>query len=146
MAVVMDTSLPELRFMRTMLERGGQLGDIVEPAGGRSGMAAATRKLCGKIVRAEAGKGVVFAEDAAVPVCIANKHVGIRAVHGVTIAGIEEACRSLGINLLVLEYARLTTYQMRQMIDRLMSGATSPPPETLATIANIEQGGGRADW
>ncbi|NLE57471.1 MAG: RpiB/LacA/LacB family sugar-phosphate isomerase [Planctomycetes bacterium] len=146
LAVVMDPSLAELRFMRTMLDRGGYLAEVIEPVGGRSGIVAATRRLCGKIARREVEKGVVFAADGPVPVCVANKHNGVRAALGVNIPMVEEACRSLGINLLVLEYMTLTPYQVKQMIDRLLAGPTSPPPETLAGIEVIEQGGGRADW
>ncbi|HPD30668.1 MAG TPA: RpiB/LacA/LacB family sugar-phosphate isomerase [Phycisphaerae bacterium] len=144
LAVVMDPSLSELRMMRAMLDRGGQLAEVIEPAGGRSGMLAATRRLCGKIARGEVAKGVVFAADGPVPVCVANKHNGVRAALGVNIPMTEEACRSLGINVLVLEYPTLTPYQMKQMIDRLLAGA-SPPAEMLAEIEAVEQGGGRAD-
>lgn len=146
LAVVMDPSLAELRLMRTMLDRGGRLAEVIEPVGGRSGILAATRRLCGRIARREAAKGVVFAADGPVPVCVANKHNGVRAALGVNIPMVEEACRSLGINVLVLEYPTLTPYQMKQMIDRLLAGPTSPPAETLANIENIEQGDGRADW
>jgi len=145
LAAVMDPSLPELRLMRTMLDRGGRLAEVIEPDGGRKGIPAATRQLCGRIARGEVAKGVVFAADGPVPVCVANKHNGVRAALGVNIPMVEEACRSLGINVLVLEYPTLTPYQMKQMIDRLLAGSAGPPQETAAAIEAIEQGGGRAD-
>ncbi len=145
LAVVMDPSLPELRLMRTMLDRGGRLAEVIEPDGGRKGIAAAIRQLCGKVARGEVAKGVVFAADGPVPVCVANKHNGVRAALGVNIPMVEEACRSLGINVLVLEYPTLTPYQMKQMIDRLLAGPANPPQETATVIGAIEQGGGRAD-
>jgi ribose 5-phosphate isomerase RpiB len=145
LAAVMDPSLPELRLMRTMLDRGGRLAEVIEPDGGRKGIAAATRQLCGRIARGEVAKGVVFAADGSVPVCVANKHNGVRAALGVNIPMTEEACRSLGINVLVLEYPTLTPYQMKQMIDRLLAGPAGPPQETAGAIEAIEQGGGRAD-
>ena len=146
LAAVMDTSLAELRSVRTMLDRRGGLADVIEPKNGRAGMAAATRRLCGQIARKEATRGVVIAQDAALPVVIANKHVGVRAALGTDIPTVEQACRELGINVLVIEYPTKTVFQMRQMIDRMMAGATSPHAEIAATIENIEQGGGRADW
>ncbi len=145
LAAVMDTSLPELRTMRSMLDRGGRLAEVIEPTGGRGGILAATRQLCGRIARREVAKGVVFAADGPAPVCVANKHDGVRAALGVNIPMVEEACRSLGINVLVLEYPTLTPYQMKQMIDRLLAGPASPPPETAGQIETVEQGGGRAD-
>jgi ribose 5-phosphate isomerase RpiB len=146
LAVVMDGSLPEMRAMRAMLDRQGGLGEVIDPAAGAGGLASATRRLCGMIVRKEASKGVVFAADGAVAVCVANKHNGVRAALGTNLPAVEDACRELGANVLVVEYPRQTTYQVRQMIERLRNGATAPRPETAATIAAIEEGGGRADW
>ncbi len=146
LAAVMDASLAEMRAVRSMLDRRGGLAEVIEPVGGRSGMSAAIRRLCGKIARREVAKGVVFCQDAAVPVCIANKHNGVRAAQGSDLPGVEEACRELGINVLVIEYPRQTSYQMAQMIERLVRGPTSARAEVGASINVIEQGGGRADW
>jgi len=146
LAVVMDPTLAEMRAVRSLLDRRGGLADVIEPVGGRGGLAASTRRLCGKISRREVERGVVFAQDAAVPLCIANKHNRIRAALGLDIPSVEEACRELGINVLVIEYPNQTTYQMDQMIERFVKGPTSARPEIGATIEVIEQGGGRADW
>ncbi len=146
LAAVLDAALPELRAVRSMLDRKGLLGEVIEPVGGRSGIAAATRRLCGRIARREALKGVVFAPDAAVPVLIANKHNAVRAAYGGDLPMVEEACRSLGINVLVIEYPRQSAYMMTQMIERLLKGPTCALPEIGATISVIESGGGRADW
>jgi len=121
------------------------VAEVIESQGGQSGISAATRQLCEKIARREAAKGVVFARDGALPVCIANKHNGIRAALGVNVPMVEEACRELGINVLIVEYPTQTTYLMKQMIERLVKGPTAVRPETAAMIEAIEQGGGRAD-
>lgn len=146
LAVVMDPSTAEMRAIRAMLDRMGGLVDVIEPAGGRSGIPAATRRLCGKIARREVAKGVVFAQDGAVPVCVANKHNGVRAALAMNVPMVEEACRELGVNLLVIELPGQSTWSMRQMIERLLKGPTAPRPELVATLESIEQGGGRADW
>src|SRR2546421_504442 len=91
LAVVMDHSLPELRPIRTMLDRDGGLVEVIEPVGGASGTAAATRRLCGKVSRKEAAKGIVFAQDGCVSLCVANKHRGIRAAMATSIPGVQEA-------------------------------------------------------
>jgi ribose 5-phosphate isomerase RpiB len=143
LAVVMDSGLSEMRPIRAMLERTGGLAEVIEPVGGRSGVSGATRRLCGKIARREAAKGVVFAQDGALAACIASKHRGIRAALGCSVPMVEEACRQLGINLLVIEYPRQTTWQIRQMIERLVAGPTSPPAETAAMLEAIEQSGGK---
>jgi hypothetical protein len=146
LAAVLDASLPELRSVRSMLDRRGVLAEVIEPAGGRQGIVAATRKLCGKIARREVLKGVVFAPDAAGPVMVANKHNTVRAAYGGDLPMVEEACRSLGINVLVIEYPRQSSYMMTQMVDRLLKGPTCALPEIGAAINVIESGGGRADW
>ena len=146
LAVVMDPSLPEMRAIRAALDRSGGLTEVIEPVVGPSGMAAATRRLCGKVFRKEVDRGIVFAQDGCVPVCVANKHNGIRAALGTSIPHVEEACRQLGVNVLVIEYPALSTYQIRQMIERVMKGSTAPQPELSANISAIEAGGGRADW
>ncbi len=146
LAVVMDPKVPELRMMRTMLDRAGGLVDVIEPTVGAGAMAAATRKLCSRIRRGEASKGVVFAGDGAVAACVANKFAGIRAALGACVPMVEEAVRELGINVLVIEYPHQTPYLMRQMVDRFAAGRTMPRPEVAAMISEIEQGGGRADW
>jgi len=71
--------------MRTLLDRAGGLMNVIEPATSAGGIAAATRRLCGVVRRGEAAKGVVFAADGAVPVCVANKCMGIRAALGVCV-------------------------------------------------------------
>ncbi|HOW71691.1 MAG TPA: RpiB/LacA/LacB family sugar-phosphate isomerase [Phycisphaerae bacterium] len=146
LGVVMEPKLPEIRAVRTMLDRAGGLSEIIEPAAGRGGLSAATRRLCGMVSRKQVAKGVVLAQDGAVPVCVANKHTGIRAALGVNVPMVEEACRELGINVLVLEYPAQTPYQMRQMIERFLAGPTAAQVEIGAIISDLEQGGGRADW
>lgn len=146
LAAVLDASVPELRAVRSMLDRRGVLAEVIEPAGGRSGIPAATRRLCGKIARREVLKGVIFAPDAAAPLLIANKHNSVRAAYGGDLPMVEEACRSLGANVLVIEYPRQSSYMMTQMIERLIKGPTCASPEIGAMINVIESGGGRADW
>jgi len=146
LAVVLDPAILELRMIRSVLDRRGGLSEVIEPAGGRSGITSATRRLCGKIARRKVGKGIVFTQDGALPVCIANKHNGIRAAMGIDVPMVEDACRELGINVLIIEYMNRTTHQMKQMIDRFLAGPTAAHPETAAAVEVIEQGGGRADW
>jgi hypothetical protein len=144
-AVVMDAKLPEMRALRTMLDREGGLAEVIEPGPGVAGTAAATRRMCRMVREGQAAKGVVFAVDGAVPVCVANKLRGIRAALGMNVPMVEEAARDLGINVLVIEYPTLTPYLMKQMIRRLTAGARAPRPELAEVLRAIEQGDGDAD-
>ena len=145
LAVVMDPALPELRLMRAILDRRGGLAEVIEPAHGRRGVAEAVRQLCDALRQKRVAKAVAFVLDGALPVCLANKYPGVRAALGMNLPMAEEAIRSCGANLLVLEYPTLTTYQMRQMVERLMAGPSAPPAEMLAVIEAVEREAGRAD-
>jgi len=145
LAVVMETKLPEMRALRMMLDRDGGVAEVIEPGPGLAGVAAATRRLCGMVRDGQVAKGVVFAVDGAVPVCIANKLRGIRAALGMNVPMVEEAARDLGINVLVIEYPTLTPYLMKQMIWRLVSAARTPKPELAEAIRAVEQGDDDAD-
>jgi len=126
----------EAKVLEVMTAALAQTGD---------GVVSATRQLCGMIRREEVAKGVVFAQDGPVPVCIANKFAGVRAALGTNAATVEEACRELGINVLVIEYPTQTPYQIKEMIARLMAAPTAARKEVAAVIADIEQGAGRAN-
>ena len=129
----------------TMIARLEVPGEVIEPAPGRDGAASATRQLCSMIRRQEIAKGVVFAQDGSVPACVANKHAGVRAALGANTAMVEEACRELGINVLVIEYPLQTPFQMKEMIARFMAAPSGARKEVAAMIETIEQGDGRAD-
>ena len=128
LAAVLDPALPEMRAIRAMLERLNGPVEIIAPAaGGLAPLAAAVRRLCGKINRREVSKGAVFAGDASVALVVANKHDGIRAALGASLTGVEEACRELGINVLVVDTHGHAMFQTRQMMERLLAGPTSAP-------------------
>ncbi|GMU21132.1 MAG: hypothetical protein AMXMBFR13_12250 [Phycisphaerae bacterium] len=147
LAVVMDPNAPQMRSMRAVLDRAGGLKEVIVPAAaGAVPMVAAVRRLCGKIFRKEVTKGVVFAADPAVPLVVVSKHHGLRAALGSSVPAVEDACRELGINVLVIDAAGQALFQTRQMIERFLTGPTSPPPEMLAAIEAIEWRGGREDW
>lgn len=146
LALVMEPKLPEMRAARMLLDRSGLVAEVIEPPLGPGGYLSATRRLCGKISRKEVHRGIIFAPDAAMPVCVANKHRRIRAALGMNVPMVAEACRDLGINVLVIEYPHTNPYQMKQMVLRFLAGGTSAPPETAAAIEIIEQAGGETDW
>jgi ribose 5-phosphate isomerase RpiB len=147
LAVVMDPARAEMRAVRAVLERLAGPVEVIAPAANGTGpLASAVRRLCGKINRREVSKGVVFTADPAVPLVVANKHDGIRAAIACSLMGVEEACRELGVNVLVVDTKAHAMYLTRQMIERLMAGPTSAPPEIAAMIEATERSGGREDW
>jgi hypothetical protein len=144
LVAVLDPAVTELRLMRSMLDRDGGLVEVIEPGPGYAGVIGATRQLCDRLLQNKAAHGVLFVQDAALPLCIANKHAGVRAAMAVSVPFVEEAARSLGINVLILEYPGLTTYQMKQMVNRLRSAPSSPPADTAEAISTLEKGADHA--
>jgi hypothetical protein len=147
LAVVLDPARAEMRAIRATIERLAGPVEVIAPAANGVGpLASAVRRLCGKINRREVGKGVVFTADPCVPLVVANKHDGIRAAPGNGLMAVDEACRELGVNVLVVDTKAHALFQTRQMIERLMAGPTSAPAEMAATIEATERSGGREDW
>ncbi len=146
LGVVLDTALPEMRAIRSMLERAnGPVGIIAPSGGGVMPLAKAVRQLCGRITSGGASKGAIFAADVCVPLVVANKYHGIRAALATGVTAVEEACRELGINVLIVDTKSHAMFQTRQMIQRLLAGGGSAPPEMKALIEAVEWRGGRED-
>lgn len=147
LAAVLDPGQPSMRAVRSLLERLFGTVEVIAPASpGVGPLASAIRRLCGKIRRREVARGVVLTLDMGVALTVANKHDGIRAVLGTGLAAVEEAGRELGANVLVIDTRVQATFLIRQMVERLMNGPSSPPPEMLAMLESIERSDGREDW
>ncbi|GMV95916.1 MAG: RpiB/LacA/LacB family sugar-phosphate isomerase [Phycisphaerae bacterium] len=145
--VVLDPAQPAMRAALALVERIAGSAELIAPAAGGPGpLASAVRRLCGKVNRREVARGVVFTPDPVVPLIVANKHDGVRAVLGTCLPAVETACRELGANVLVIDATRHATHLTRQMVERLMSGPTCPPAEMAAVLEAIERSGGREDW
>jgi hypothetical protein len=146
LAVVLDPALPEMRAIRSMLERASGPVEIIAPSGGGlAPLAKAVRRLCGMIASGEMGKGAVFAADVCVPLVVANKYHGIRAALGTGVTAVEDACREVGANVLIVDTRSHAMYQTRQMVQRLLAGSASASAEMKALIEAVEWRGGRED-
>lgn len=146
LAVVLDPAQPSMRAVMAMLEKMGSFEVIPPAATGVGPLASAVRRLCGKVHRREVTKGIVFTPDAFLPMVIANKHHGVRAILGTCLPAVQNACREMAANVLVIDTSHHAAYQTRQMIERLMAGPTAPPAEISATLEALERSGGREDW
>ncbi len=120
MPVVIDLGTPMMRSVLTSLERLAGGVETIDPSVKSGGLVSALRKLCDEVSAGRRARGVVFTEDGALAACVANKFRGVRAAVGANLPSVEQAARSFGVNVLVIEPSRQTTYQIRQMVERFL--------------------------
>jgi hypothetical protein len=119
--IVIDLGSPGMRSLFAALERKLGTVETIDPSEKAGGPIPAVRKLCADVAGGRATRGLVFLDDAALPVCLANKVPGVRAALGTTLPAVEQAVRQVAINVLVIEPSRLTVHQIRQMVDRFVT-------------------------
>ncbi len=121
MPVVIDLKVPMMRSLLMTLERSLGAVETIDPSDKAGGPVAAVRKLCAGVAAGRSARGIVFAEDGSLPVCLANKTKGVRAALGISLPSVEQAVRQFAINVLVIEPAHQTLHQVRQMVERFVS-------------------------
>lgn len=140
--IVIDLTVPMLRSVLATLERTLGTVETIDPSAKAGGVIPAVQALCTNVKGGQASRGVIFCDDGALAVCIANKCAGVRAALATSVPAVEQAVRQLAINVLVLEASQQTMHQVRQMVQRFVSlrpgdGAA----KALAAIAAMEGGG-----
>lgn len=75
--------------------------------------------------------GVLLTRYAAIGVCAANRHSGVRAVCGVEAGQAASDTASLGANLLVINPRQTPPYQLHKMIQEFYQTGVRPCPEGL---------------
>jgi hypothetical protein len=73
------------------------------------------RRLADRIV-AERRCAVLLTSQPAVALCVANRRRGVRAAWGWSVAAAAAATRAIGANLLVVDPAAQSVFQMRRMV------------------------------
>jgi len=89
---------------------------------------AAVDRLAAEVVQ-PGTLGLLVTEHIAAALCLANRHRGVRAVSGADAAAIAATVAAVGANLLVLDPAVGSQYQLRQIITEFCRGGTRPCPE-----------------
>ena len=82
---------------------------------------------------ARGGKqGLLLTGQTMAAICVANRVKGVRAVGAQSVRDVHAAMVEVGVNLLVVDPARLTQFEMRRMVAELQRGKRNCPP-TLAS-------------
>ena len=71
--------------------------------------------------------GLVLTDRPAVAICLANRRASVRAAWGVSVASVREAMQLIGANLLVLNPAQHSVYELRGMIREFLGGGHDCP-------------------
>jgi ribose 5-phosphate isomerase RpiB len=98
------------------------------------GLADVLQRLTQAIVE-QRRHGVLFTQQPAAAVCVANRRRGVRAAHGWGVAAMADATRSIGANLLVVNPAAHSVFQLRRMIREFAAaGVRECPAEWQAAL------------
>lgn len=143
--IVIDLKVPMLRSLLITLERSLGSAETIDPSEKSGGVIAAVRKLCGGVAAGQFSRGIVFADDGNLPVCVANKCRGIRAAMGMCVPSVEQAVRQFAANVLVIEPGHQTMHQIRQMVQRFVSLRASDSARAALEAITAMEGAGDAN-
>lgn len=77
------------------------------------------------------GLAMLITGEAAAAVCLANRQRGVRAALSASVDAVEAAVASVGPNLLVVDPAAKTVFELRQIVRRWLRDGKPACPETL---------------
>ena len=118
-ATVIDQAIAGLRKQKQQVEQlprlplAEQIDALVDPVvrGGR--------------------RGVLVTSEVSAALCLANRHGGIRAVLGTTKNNVRRDVERLAANLLVVDPAARSTFEVMQLIGEFAKAEAGPVPESL---------------
>ncbi len=112
--------------LMAVLERDGVRVDL-ESA---TCLIATTDALAAELRRGDT-VGLILTRRPAVALCLANRHAGVRGVMGLDAPQTAADLAAVGGNLLAVDWAARTLFQMKQMITELLRGAPRACPDEL---------------
>lgn len=91
----------------------------------------ATDRLAEAVADSDA-LGLLLTRHTAAGLCLANRHAGVRAVTGPDAPAVLAAVEAVGANVLVLDPAQLTLFQLKKMVAGFFRGGVRVCPAELA--------------
>jgi len=89
-------------------------------------------KLCCRVKHD--GVGLLITSSAAAALCLANRQSGVRAALAVNVAAVEGAVSAIGANLLVVDPAGKSLFELRQIVRQWLRGGRPACPAALETL------------
>ncbi len=112
--------------LTTMLRREGMPVELETS----TCLIATTDALAAEVRRGRA-VGLILTRQPAVALCLANRHVGVRAVIGLDAPQVAADLAAMGGNVLAVDWSNRTLFQIKQMTSELCRGAPRDCPEEL---------------
>ena len=78
--------------------------------------------------------GLLLTSETAAALCLANRRPGVRAVAATSVAATPRAVRSVGANLLAVDPAGRTMFEMQRIISQFVAGAPYACPAEYAKV------------
>jgi hypothetical protein len=135
---IQDRPEPLVQSAVKSLERDGvPLKELHVPAESSACRWAAAVAQC--VAGGECTGGVVFCQDAGLVCCVVNKFAGLRAVAVASAAQAGRAMAALGANVIAVELAGRTFYEIRQVLRTVcLPGAPVCPPGIACTLKELD--------
>jgi hypothetical protein len=102
---------------------------------------AAIKLLVGQLNSKKAAGGVLVMKNPSPGLLYANRNSALRAVSASTLAALDEAIHTISPNVLVIEHARLTVQQIKNMIVRFGRSGPGPGETLLGELREMAQCG-----
>jgi ribose 5-phosphate isomerase RpiB len=101
-------------------------------------MAGSAQALAEAVVRGTYAGGILFAADAALACCIANKIAGIRAAAVLSVLQVTRAKKTLGANVFVVDVPGRTFFELRQMLRAIVVDGGRCPDEVGRILKELD--------
>ena len=116
--------------LKTIDEEAGGIERI-----GASGLLESVEQLHDRVGRDDL-PAVLLTTEPVAAVCLANRRERLRAVWAADGAAVQQGCRSIGANLLVLDPTAHNGHELRSLIRQFLQGAHQCPPRWRAALAD----------
>ena len=98
----------------------------------KTGLTTVVDEMCAQVSKG-GHLGLLFTGRTAAALCLANRCRGVRAAIGADAGQIEQAVAEVGVNLLVVEPARRSTFELMKMTREFLRGGERRCPEQLCS-------------
>jgi hypothetical protein len=120
---VAQTAYDPAGLLRSVMQQGVEIQRLAQ-----TGLLSVIDELTEQVSRG-GSLGLLLTEDLAAALCLANRVRGVRAAASGDVAALGRAIRSIGVNLLVVEPAGRSPFQLRQMVTEFCRGPYTCPAE-----------------
>jgi len=124
-----ETNFDATKLVARLRETGVEVEQLA-----RTGLATVSAEI-GEGVALSGKLGLILTGNGSAAACLANRRRGVRAVLASRIEDVERAVKTMGANLLVVEPARVSLFELRRSVEAFCRGPRTIAPEYAAAFA-----------